>query len=92
MVHTVLYKVLYCTEHRHLILKSFETNQFCLLRLFSAKFQILNFEPYQLARVGTSKHTPGAYVCVSSEAWTTVGENCVELCSSGCRPASVGQL
>ena len=46
----------------------------------------------QLARVGTSKHTPGAYVCVSSEAWTTVGENCVELCSSGCRPASVGQL
>jgi hypothetical protein len=47
---------------------------------------------HQLARVGTSKHTPGAYVCVSSEAWTTVGENCVELCSSGCRPASVGQL
>jgi hypothetical protein len=49
-------------------------------------------EESQLARVGTSKHTPGAYVCVSSEAWTTVGENCVELCSSGCRPASVGQL
>jgi hypothetical protein len=47
---------------------------------------------YQLARVGTSKHTPGANVCVSSEVWTTVGENCVELCSSGCRPASVGQL
>jgi hypothetical protein len=47
---------------------------------------------HQLARVGTSKHTPGAYVCVSYEAWTTVGENCVELCSSGCRPASVGQL
>ncbi len=40
----------------------------------------------QLARVGTSKHTPGANVCVSSEV------NCVELCSSGCRPASVGQL
>ncbi len=50
------------------------------------------FEIGQLARVGTSKHTPGAYVCVSSEAWTTVEENCVELCSSGCRPASVGQL
>jgi hypothetical protein len=46
----------------------------------------------QLARVGTSKHTPGANVCVSSEVWATVGENCVELCSSGCRPASVGQL
>jgi hypothetical protein len=45
-----------------------------------------------LARVGTSKHTPGANVCVSSEVWATVGENCVELCSSGCRPASVGQL
>jgi hypothetical protein len=46
----------------------------------------------QLARVGTSKHTPGANVCVSSEVWATVGENCVELCSSVCRPASVGQL